>query len=209
MCIWVASAGYPQWGAKHEGLPLVRRPATQVLARKEFHMTQALTLALEALCTCTEGDYSTGHVIHPSFDEKAVAAAQPVAEPSIIADDFERERLLDQTIEAVEQYGDERATEAYHGEYHCRKRPKVLLGEVKALLASLAAPPAAQPEPRQGLSNERIDALRMQALVAAIECNSGVIGGPDVTSMEWPVEFARSIESELAKAWGVKLEGGK
>jgi hypothetical protein len=31
--------------------------------------------ALEALETCTEGDYSTGHVIHPSFDEKAVTDA--------------------------------------------------------------------------------------------------------------------------------------
>ncbi len=34
-----------------------------------------LQQALEALETCDEGDYSTGHVIHPSFDEKAVDAA--------------------------------------------------------------------------------------------------------------------------------------
>lgn len=32
-------------------------------------------LLREALESCTEGDYSTGHVIHPSFDEKLVRAA--------------------------------------------------------------------------------------------------------------------------------------
>jgi len=39
-------------------------------------MTQeALKLALEALESCDEGDWSTGHVIHPSYDEDAVAKA--------------------------------------------------------------------------------------------------------------------------------------
>lgn len=51
---------------------------------------EALKLALEALESCSAGDYSTGHVIHPSFDVDAVnkaidaideALAQPEQEP--------------------------------------------------------------------------------------------------------------------------------
>ena len=38
-------------------------------------MRKALKLALEALETCCAGDYSTGHVIDPSFDEDAVNEA--------------------------------------------------------------------------------------------------------------------------------------
>lgn len=38
-------------------------------------MTDPIKQALEALYSCTSGDYSTGHVIHPSFDEAAVDAA--------------------------------------------------------------------------------------------------------------------------------------
>ncbi len=38
-------------------------------------MREALKLALEALETCCAGDYSTGHVIDPSFDEDAVNEA--------------------------------------------------------------------------------------------------------------------------------------
>lgn len=37
--------------------------------------TEALRLALTALESCTPGDYSTGHVIHPSFDSTAVVDA--------------------------------------------------------------------------------------------------------------------------------------
>lgn len=36
---------------------------------------EALKLALEALESCTPGDYSTGHVIEPSYDEQAVEQA--------------------------------------------------------------------------------------------------------------------------------------
>ena len=36
---------------------------------------EALKLALEALESCSAGDYSTGHVIHPSFDVDAVNRA--------------------------------------------------------------------------------------------------------------------------------------
>ena len=49
-------------------------------------MSDAIKLAIEALESCTDGDYSTGHVINPDFDramvEAALAAlrAQPVPE---------------------------------------------------------------------------------------------------------------------------------
>ena len=36
----------------------------------------ALERCREAFDSCTPGDYSTGHVIHPYFDEDAVNAAQ-------------------------------------------------------------------------------------------------------------------------------------
>lgn len=36
----------------------------------------ALKRCREAFDSCTPGDYSTGHVIHPYFDEDAVNAAQ-------------------------------------------------------------------------------------------------------------------------------------
>lgn len=35
----------------------------------------AMREALEALETCDPGDWSTGHVIHPSYDESSVDAA--------------------------------------------------------------------------------------------------------------------------------------
>ena len=57
-------------------------------------LIEAARKALEALETCTSGDYSTGHVIHPYHDEAkcfaaedalrtalAAAEAQPVGEP--------------------------------------------------------------------------------------------------------------------------------
>lgn len=37
--------------------------------------TELLKQAHAALDTCYRGDYSTGHVIHPSFDEELVDAA--------------------------------------------------------------------------------------------------------------------------------------
>jgi hypothetical protein len=42
-------------------------------------MLQALQVALKALESCTAGDYSTGHVIHQSFDEAAVTYAENAA----------------------------------------------------------------------------------------------------------------------------------
>ena len=50
--------------------------------------TEALNLAEEALESCDAGDYSTGHVIHPSFNNKTVdealaAIREALAEPDI------------------------------------------------------------------------------------------------------------------------------
>ena len=43
---------------------------------EELHEAQkAMRLALEALNSCTPGDWSTGHVIDPYYDEKLVDAA--------------------------------------------------------------------------------------------------------------------------------------
>ena len=52
--------------------------------------TEALKLAEEALESCDSGDYSTGHVIHPSFNDKAVdkalaAIREALAEPDAFA----------------------------------------------------------------------------------------------------------------------------
>lgn len=38
-------------------------------------MSDAIKLAIEALESCTDGDYSTGHVINPDFDRTMVEAA--------------------------------------------------------------------------------------------------------------------------------------
>jgi nicotinamide mononucleotide (NMN) deamidase PncC len=42
-------------------------------------MLHALQVALKALESCTAGDYSTGHVMHQSFDEAAVTYAENAA----------------------------------------------------------------------------------------------------------------------------------
>lgn len=44
----------------------------------------ALTVALAALESCTPGDYSTGHVIHPEFDEQAVESAYCLAQAALL-----------------------------------------------------------------------------------------------------------------------------
>jgi hypothetical protein len=45
----------------------------------------ALTAAIEAMESCEEGDYSTGHVCHPSFDSDAIDAAIEQARAAIAA----------------------------------------------------------------------------------------------------------------------------
>lgn len=46
----------------------------ELLAERETDRA-AMREALEALETCDPGDWSTGHVIHPSYDERSVDAA--------------------------------------------------------------------------------------------------------------------------------------
>src|SRR5574343_355155 len=41
----------------------------------DMNHIDAMKKMVAALETCVDGDYSTGHVIHPSFDEKAVDEA--------------------------------------------------------------------------------------------------------------------------------------
>ena len=51
-------------------------------------MKEALKLALEALETCCAGDYSTGHVIDPSFDEDAVNDAITAIKEALAQPDY-------------------------------------------------------------------------------------------------------------------------
>ena len=51
-------------------------------------MKEALKLALEALETCCAGDYSTGHVIDPSFDEDAVNEAITAIKEALAQDEL-------------------------------------------------------------------------------------------------------------------------
>ena len=45
------------------------------LAAENKALREAAQQALDAFSTCSQGDYSTGHVIDPSFDVDAVNAA--------------------------------------------------------------------------------------------------------------------------------------
>ncbi len=44
-------------------------------------LREQVALLREALLTCSVGDFSTGHVIYPSFDEKLVEEALAATEP--------------------------------------------------------------------------------------------------------------------------------
>lgn len=50
--------------------------------------------------------------------------------------EFEVSALTD----LIEQYGDERATAAYHGKWHCRTEPEELLARIKAALPIYTRP---------------------------------------------------------------------
>ena len=63
-----------------EVLKTAAEPLREALALVEKRDAQ-LKLALEALNSCREGDYSTGFVIHPSFDEALVRSAIEAIEP--------------------------------------------------------------------------------------------------------------------------------
>jgi hypothetical protein len=49
--------------------------ALQELDGPEKHLRKSLEIAREALESCVPGDYSTGHVCHPYFDEDKVREA--------------------------------------------------------------------------------------------------------------------------------------
>jgi len=55
----------------------------QVVAakRERDQLREQVVLLREALLTCSVGDFSTGHVIYPSFDEKLVEEALAATEP--------------------------------------------------------------------------------------------------------------------------------
>ena len=46
-------------------------------------LREQVAILREALLTCSVGDFSTGHVIYPSFDEKLVEEALAASEPKI------------------------------------------------------------------------------------------------------------------------------
>lgn len=50
-------------------------------AEKCDQLREQVSLLREALLTCSVGDFSTGHVIYPSFDEKLVEEALAATEP--------------------------------------------------------------------------------------------------------------------------------
>lgn len=52
-------------------------------AEKCDQLREQVAILREALLTCSVGDFSTGHVIYPSFDEKLVEEALAASEPKI------------------------------------------------------------------------------------------------------------------------------
>ena len=65
------------------GEDLERAKANARLIAAAPKMLQALRRALVALQSCAPADYSTGHVIYPSFDEAACADAELVVDEAI------------------------------------------------------------------------------------------------------------------------------
>ena len=51
------------------------------LEQENDQLREHVTMLRDALLTCSVGDFSTGHVIHPSFDEKLVEEALAATEP--------------------------------------------------------------------------------------------------------------------------------
>ena len=51
------------------------------LERERDQLRAHINVLRDALLTCSVGDFSTGHVIHPSFDEKLVEEALAATEP--------------------------------------------------------------------------------------------------------------------------------
>ena len=53
------------------------------LQKENDQLREQVALLREALLTCSVGDFSTGHVIYPSFDEKLVEEALAATEPKL------------------------------------------------------------------------------------------------------------------------------
>ena len=51
--------------------------------KENDQLREQVRMLREALLTCSAGDFSTGHVIYPSFDEKLVEEALAATEPKI------------------------------------------------------------------------------------------------------------------------------
>lgn len=66
------------------GLAHDMRQERNALVRQRDELLTALEKALAALETCTPADYSTGHVIHASFDDAACAWAEETARAAIV-----------------------------------------------------------------------------------------------------------------------------
>lgn len=64
--------------------------------------------------------------------------ALPVAQPAPSVPSIEAELLRQNVLELVNQYGDERAIEAYNGDLHCRKAPKDVFAEIERALETLS-----------------------------------------------------------------------
>lgn len=53
------------------------------LEQERDQLRAQINVLREALLTCSVGDFSTGHVMYPSFDEKLVEEALAASEPKI------------------------------------------------------------------------------------------------------------------------------
>lgn len=62
-----------------DGSSSVAELETQLAERDQLR--EQVAILREALLTCSVGDFSTGHVIYPSFDEKLVDEALAATEP--------------------------------------------------------------------------------------------------------------------------------
>lgn len=70
--------------------------------------------------------------------EEELVTETPGAQPAPSAPTIEAELLRQNILELVNQYGDERAIEAYHGDLHCRKAPKDVFAEIERALETLS-----------------------------------------------------------------------
>jgi len=67
---------------RHDDLSIGYEAADRIeqLETERDQLREHVTMLRDALLTCSVGDFSTGHVIHPSFDEKLVEEALAATE---------------------------------------------------------------------------------------------------------------------------------